>query len=139
MPHSVSPEPSNDVAMTGVTEDCFEKPQSDPDDLAPAVVDAVNDGSDKENRKSLEDMFDDDSDDDDEFPSSAPSEHGNSNSQQETLVHHTPRSSSTLTMFQQTSTFCEAFRSRCNESLLPAIISISIPVPMAEPLPFSNQ
>ena len=38
---------------------------------APEVVDAVADGSDKENRKALEDMFADDSDEED-FKSSAP-------------------------------------------------------------------
>jgi len=82
MPHSVSPDPSDDVAMTGLTEDYSGKPQSDP----PAVADTLIDGSDKENRNSLEDMFDDDSDGDDEFPSSAPPAHGDDNSQQETLV-----------------------------------------------------
>lgn len=55
---------------------------SDSEGPAPAVVDAVNDGSDKENRRALEDMFDDDSDDD-QFSSSAPPkvEHADSQDQ----------------------------------------------------------
>jgi hypothetical protein len=86
MPHSVSPEPSEDVAMADVVEDFSEKPHSDPVELTPPAPDAVNDSSDRENRKSLEDMFDDDSDGDDEFPSSTPPTHADDNSQQETLV-----------------------------------------------------
>ena len=139
MPHSVSPEPSRDVTMTGVAEDSPGNPQSDPDALALAVADAVNDGSDKENRKCLEDMFDDDSDDDDEFSSSAPPANGDDHSQQERLVACPLRSGSALTIFQQTSAFCKVFRSRRNESLLPAIVSIPISIPMAEPRPFSDQ
>lgn len=126
--------------MTGVAEDSPGNAQSDPDALALAVADAVNDGSDKENRKCLEDMFDDDSDDDDEFSSSAPPANGDDNSQQERLVASRLRCRSALTTFQQTSAaFCKVFRSRRNESLLPAIVSIPISIPMAEPLRFSDQ
>jgi len=86
MPHSVSSESSVDVAMADVAKDNPENSQSDSEGPAPAVADAVNDGSDKENRVSLEDMFDDDSDDDDEFPSSAPQTDGDNSSQEKTSV-----------------------------------------------------
>ena len=96
MPHSVSSEPSEDVAMADIADDCSGKTQNDP---APTTADEVHESSDKENRNNLEDMFDDDSDDDDEFPSSAPSAHGDDNSQQERLVTSTrSMSSSALTI-----------------------------------------
>jgi len=72
--------------MADVVKDNPENSQSDSEGSAPAVSDAVNDGSDKENRVSLEDMFDDDSDDDDEFPSSAPQADGDDSSQEKTSV-----------------------------------------------------
>jgi hypothetical protein len=83
MPHSVSSDSSEDIAMADVAEDCSGKTQNDPGGLARETADEIHDTSDKENRNSLEDMFDDDSDDDDEFPSSAPAAHGDDNSQQE--------------------------------------------------------
>ena len=107
MPHSVSPEPSRDVAMTGVAEDSPGNPQSDPPALALAVADAVNDSSDKENQKCLEDMFDDDSDDDNEFSSSAPPANGDDNSQQQRLVTSPLRSSSALTTFSKPAPFAK--------------------------------
>jgi len=69
MPHSVTPEPADDVAMADAPQESTERSSSDSEGPAPAVADAVNDGSDKENRKTLEDMFDDDTDED-EFSSS---------------------------------------------------------------------
>jgi hypothetical protein len=86
MPHPVSSESSEDIAMSDVADDCSRKTQNDPNGLAPTTADEIHDTIDKDNRNSLEDMFDDDSDDDDEFPSSAPSAHGDDNSQQERSV-----------------------------------------------------
>lgn len=80
MPHSVTPEPTEDAAMLDASQESPEGPSIDSDGPAPAVADMVMDGSDKENRKTLEDMFDDDSDDD-EFSSSAPQKPAEANSQ----------------------------------------------------------
>lgn len=85
MPHSVTPEPIEDVIMEDASHENPEQSSPDSEGQAPAVEDAVNDGSDKENRKALEDMFNDDSDDD-EFSSSAPQRTAGTDSQEQTYA-----------------------------------------------------
>lgn len=65
-----------------------ERSSSDSEGSAPAVADPVGDGSDKENRRTLEDMFNDDSDDD-EFSSSPPQKSEPADSQEQTYVYFT--------------------------------------------------
>lgn len=69
MPHSVTPEPAEDAPMADTPVETAASASSDSEGPTPEVVDAVMDGSDKENRRTLEDMFDDDTDDD-QFASS---------------------------------------------------------------------